>query len=191
MEIWKSIKGYKGYYEISDYGNVRSLTRIIKHINSSRIIKGRILKSGIGTNGYKYVILSKNGIKKTKYIHRLIALEFIPKINGEREVDHIDENKLNNNVFNLRWVNRYYNASRSTKGKYRRRNANGENNPNAKKVYCIENNKIINIFNCAKYLSNELNMNYSTLRKRLQKDDLIIDNIKYSYNGIKINQEIF
>lgn len=79
-------------YEIFDDGSVFS-------IKSNAFLKG-----SIGENGYKYYRLSKNNHKYLFYAHRLVATAFIDNYNNEPVVNHIDGNKLNNNVSNLEWV---------------------------------------------------------------------------------------
>lgn len=98
MEIWKDIKGYEGYYQISNYGDVKSVERNIIGRNRKEII----LKGGFDGK-YFFVILQKNCIKKHFKIHRLVALNFIDNPLNKPEVNHIDGNKLNNHVNNLEW----------------------------------------------------------------------------------------
>ena len=66
----------------------------------------RFLKPSLIGRGYYAICLSKNNKSKTCKIHRLVALHYIPLIHGKDEVDHIDKNKTNNDISNLRWVNR-------------------------------------------------------------------------------------
>lgn len=79
-------------YEIDENGNVYN--------ESTK----NWLKGSVGENGYKYYRLSKNNCKKMFYAHRLVAEYFIPNPNNLPIVNHIDGNKLNNNVNNLEWV---------------------------------------------------------------------------------------
>jgi hypothetical protein len=179
-EIWKDIKGLEGRYQISSFGNVRSLPGRVNSNIRNRIIKGRILKPNIGTNGYYYVVLFK-----TRYIHKLVSEAFMENTDGLSDVDHIDENKLNNNINNLRWLTHHENSSRSNKGRYRRKPAFLGDNPRAKKVYCFDKstNVLFKIYDCAKDISNKYDINYSTLRSKLRQDNLLINGLKYTYYG--------
>lgn len=98
----KKIKGYENYY-VSDNGKVFS------KINGELKEKTPFLSH----NGYKRVTLWNNGKQKKYFIHRLVAEYFVKNINNYDSVDHIDENKLNNNYNNLRWTSKSYNLGRS------------------------------------------------------------------------------
>ena len=92
LTVWLPIKGYDNY-EVSICGSVRNVTT------------KRILKPGITSNGYYMVVLCNKNGKKTHKIHRLIATHFIPNLDITKKcIDHIDSNRLNNTVSNLRWV---------------------------------------------------------------------------------------
>lgn len=99
-EIWKDIKGYEGLYQISNFGRVKSLKRMINKRRCEEIIK----KPSLGGKGYYRLPLCKNGINKYYFIHRLVADAFIPNPENKPTVDHIDRNKINNYVNNLRWA---------------------------------------------------------------------------------------
>lgn len=105
MEIWKDIKGYEGIYQISNLGNVRSLDYRILNTNGVgyRTIKGRVMKPRENNKGYLIIGFS-HGKRKTCTVHRLVAQAFIPNPNNYSDVNHIDENKHNNNVENLEWI---------------------------------------------------------------------------------------
>lgn len=104
-EIWKSVKGYDGKYEVSNRGRVKSIGRV--SINKRRkgdpFILGKVLKFSNCTGGYRQVVLMKNGIAKTIKIHRLVAKAFIKNAKNKPQVNHIDGNVENNNVSNLEW----------------------------------------------------------------------------------------
>lgn len=104
MEIWKDIKEYEGLYQVSNLGNVKSL-------NYRKTDKEKILKQTIYKNGYSRVLLSKNGIKKLKYVHRLVAEAFIPMDEYKNEIDHINCNRSDNRIKNLRWSTRKENCN--------------------------------------------------------------------------------
>ena len=106
IEIWKDIKGYESYYQVSDRGRVRSLDRIVKDRTRDRYqqLKGKILKETDNGKGYKLVFLTKDGKRENKYVHILVAEAFIPNPDNLREVNHEDLNKSNNCVQNLTWV---------------------------------------------------------------------------------------
>lgn len=92
-EMWLDIKDYEGHYQVSNTGKVRSL-------KTNRILKPRV------SGQYKYfsVSLCKNGKPKDFYIHRLVASHYIDNPENKYSVNHIDGNKMNNNVSNLEWA---------------------------------------------------------------------------------------
>lgn len=105
-EVWKDIQGYEGLYQVSNFGRVKSLGRYKK----SPLLKSgyfwaseKFLKLSKRVDGYLNVRLSKNGKCKNFKVHRLVAIAFIPNSKNLPQIDHIDADKTNNNVNNLRW----------------------------------------------------------------------------------------
>ena len=92
-EVWRSISGYLNY-QVSNIGRVRNTDT------------GHIMLNQMNPHGYYKINLTKDRDKKTYTIHRLVAQEFVPKPEAGHKlvVDHIDRNKLNNQVSNLRYV---------------------------------------------------------------------------------------
>lgn len=114
IEQWKPIPGYEGYYEQSTFGRTRSVDRT--YINSNGIkktIKGRILKQFKHTGGYVQVCLYKRMKKEKLLSHRLTASVFLPNPDNLPQVNHKDENKQNNCVWNLEWCTAKYNVNYS------------------------------------------------------------------------------
>jgi len=89
---WRNIPGYEGYYEISEYGD-------IKNVKTGKIRKTRINKK----HGYIDIDLYKEGICQWKRVHRLVAETFIDNPNNLPIVMHLDNNKTNNHYTNLKW----------------------------------------------------------------------------------------
>ncbi len=102
QELWLPIEGYEGYYEVSNMGRVKSLSRPVE--NSQRNVKEKFNKFHLKRDGYHSVLLSKNKIKKTISLHRIVAKAFLPNPEFKKFVNHIDGNKLNNCLSNLEWV---------------------------------------------------------------------------------------
>lgn len=110
-EIWVDVKGYEGYYQVSNKGQVRSLDRIVTGSHGKPVkVPGCVLKGEI-SKGYKRVNLAKDGKVKHMQVHRLVALNFLPNPDDLPEVNHKDENKLNNCLDNLEWCSCKYNIN--------------------------------------------------------------------------------
>lgn len=103
-EEWKPIKDYEGLYEVSNYGNVRSLKRNTAH--------ERILKPMFNKDGYMQVCLCKNNHRKTYRIHRLVAVAFVDGYSESNcVVNHKNEIKTDNRSSNLEWCDVLYNTN--------------------------------------------------------------------------------
>lgn len=130
QEFWKDIDGFPDY-QVSNLGNVKSLERKVKKWNGYRTVNERILKAKIDRGGYQMVGLCSYGKHKNMLVHRLVACAFLPNPDNLPQVNHIDENKLNNNVSNLEWCTREYN---NNYGSRTQRAAKA----NSKSVKCLE-----------------------------------------------------
>lgn len=161
-EVWLPIKGYEGYYEVSNLGRVKSF-------HGSKII---ILKSGLCGGGYSHVILCSNISKKTIKVHRLVLIAFIPNTENKRCVNHKNGIRTDNRLENLEWATHSennvhaYNVLGNTsyfKG------LKGIKNPNSKKLIDTKTNQIFHSHTeaCAFYgikrshLSNMINGIYT------------------------------
>ena len=136
-EIWKDIKEYEGYYQVSNIGRVKRLERVSRYKCGDslleRTVKERVMKNVFSDKGYYKVQLWKDGINKNCRIHRLVAIAFIPNHKKLSEVNHKDLDKINNNVSNLEWVTTTENRRHAVKnGVIFAKPQYGEKNPFSK-----------------------------------------------------------
>ena len=103
-EIWMDIPSLEGRYLASNHGRIRSLAA---HYSSAHILKQRINNAGYAVVDVRL----SNGKRKSCYVHRLVAEAFLPNPDHLPQVNHIDENKLNNSIDNLEYCDRHYNMS--------------------------------------------------------------------------------
>ena len=137
-EIWKDIKGYEGLYQVSNFGRVKSSTKILANRLSKR--------------GYYIVTLYKNAKGVTKTVHRLVAQAFIPNPDNLPQVNHKDENKLNNRVDNLEWCTAKYNINYSS----------------AKPILCVETGVV---YHSLTEVSEKYNIQLALLSRVCNKDN--------------------
>ena len=155
MEIWKEIEGYNGFYQVSNYGRIKSLRNniFLKQIRTSK--------------GYYGISLCNNGKQINIHTHRLVAQYFCLNNQNKNCVNHMDGNKQNNNASNLEWVT--YKENNSHADENLLRDIKGQKHPNSKlnneMVFFIRSNqKIIS----RKELSKQFNVSV-TLISLVQK----------------------
>lgn len=109
-EIWKGVPSLEDKYEISDKGNLRSITRQVPTKSGTRTVIGKILKTQLNYRGYSIVSLSlQDKSLKTFTIHQLVCMAHIPKFTKGTELNHIDGDKQNNALNNLEVSNPSHN----------------------------------------------------------------------------------
>lgn len=102
VEVWKDIKGYENYYQISNYGRIKSKERTSNCCyGKKRMLKEKMIFPSKFRNGYLRIMLSKDKVKKRFYVHELVAQAFLDNYEKGKVVHHIDYNKENNYYKNL------------------------------------------------------------------------------------------
>lgn len=182
IEIWKDIKGYEGHYQVSNLGNVKALYYKNKYgiINREKILKP------IFNGQYYQVSLCSSGKPKSHTIHRLVASAFLGENN--LPVDHIDGNKLNNNLANLEYVTHSENTIRAYKNKLinipkGKDNCNyGKPSKKRKQVgqYDINGN-LIKIWGCADMIAKDLHINANNIRNCCRNNRYRAGGFKWKY----------
>lgn len=166
MEQWKDIKNYEGMYQISNYGRVKSLDRLS---SNGHLIKSRYMKVSKKNNDYLYVGLSKSGVQKKYFIHRLVALAFIDNPHDFPQINHIDENKTNNYYKNLEWCTQKYNNNYGTKVERQVNNTDYtkiKRKMKCKKVMQLSlKDEIIKIYPSARAAARQLNISQGDISK--------------------------
>jgi len=138
MELYREIQGYKGLYEVSNYGNVRSLSRqTLGRWGKMKTSPGRVMKSSLTNAGYLRVDLCVNGSHKHYSVHRLVAQAFVPNPKNKRCVNHKNSNREDNRVENLEWVTYKENIDHA-KVNGRLKPPTGIHSYNGKKTHCLE-----------------------------------------------------
>jgi hypothetical protein len=119
-EEWKivTIAEFADLYEVSNFGEVRSLDRIGsggRAGKGARHYRGRIMRPHVTRKGYLTIYLRSAPSYRNVQVHRLVAMAFIPNPHGLPEVNHIDCDKTNNRVTNLEWTSRNGNHAHAVK----------------------------------------------------------------------------
>jgi len=105
-EIWHPCAGYETHYEVSNFGNVRSIERYANngHNNGLRKLPSKVLTPAVGKSGYLLVTFSVDNTQSSQNVHHLVARAFICNDSNKPQVNHKDGNKQNNCLDNLEWV---------------------------------------------------------------------------------------
>lgn len=113
-EIWTDVLGFESHFQVSNLGRIRSKDRLVVFKNGcSRFYNGIIRKQHYNKKrGYMYISFKVKGIVKTMSVHRVVAESFLGIKDGLC-VDHVDSNKLNNKLDNLRWITNRENLTRA------------------------------------------------------------------------------
>ena len=161
-ELWKDIPGYEGLYQISNLGQVKSFRKSTKYGCQNEYI----LKPNIASHGYKQVTLYKDTVKHKFLVHRLVASAFISNPNNLPQINHKDENRLNNYVDNLEWCTAEYNNAYGTA---RVRSIDTISKPIEQVTI---DGKIVAVYRSTRIAADILKINRGTLKSAINKHSL-------------------
>ena len=131
VEIWKAIPGYDGVYEASTLGRIRTIDRMVRGVyGSMQIKKGRIRKPSVAWTGYHNVTFWKDGKSiRAEMVHRVVLRTFVGPPAPGQDADHINFDRSDNRLENLRWLTRKENINHSDRAGRRKL---GDRHPNSK-----------------------------------------------------------
>ena len=109
QEEWRKVKSLDNLYEISNFGNFRSLPRIVPSRGKTRLSPGKLLSQSSDKDGYKISVASIYGKRINVKIHALVAQEFLNHSDKSKEINHINGLKYDNNILNLEVVTKAQN----------------------------------------------------------------------------------
>ena len=180
-EIWRDISEFKGFYQISNMGRVRRIADYSNQNSHWKLKEPRILNNRVSSTGYLRVVLSINGKHYDRYIHRLVANEFVDNPYGYKEVNHLDGDKTNNKADNLEWCTRSQNNSHAYKIGLKQ--VSGCCGKLKKKVAQIDTktNKITRIFESIDSVSKEFNCNHSSVTNCCMKRFKTLKGFKWRF----------
>jgi len=203
-EIWKPIRDYEGLYEVSSLGRVKSLSRLKKHYTGIKYkTKESIMAYKSKEGNYVRVVLSKNNIKNSFLIHRIVATHFIENKDNKPYINHKNVIKDDNRVENIEWCTQKENSIHALKNDlFVNSNLNFKK---ATQIRCIFKKhkigieKIIRIFKISKdqlygiinnknwcecngFVNNEESVNYSVVcdNKKAEKIRMFYKTKKYT-----------
>lgn len=168
MEIWKSIKNYEGQYQVSNFGNIKSL------LNNKHNKIEKIMKQYKTNCGYMQIMLCNNKEKHQFLVHRLVAQAFILNLKDKPQVNHINGIKTDNRVENLEWVTHQENIIHAYKVLNRKSSfigkvLYGNKNHNSKKIIQYNNKgEEIERFKAISYACKKYNISNASISNCLR-----------------------
>jgi hypothetical protein len=155
LEVWKDVIGYEGIYQVSNFGNVKSLGNEFSR-------KERLLKLSFQSKGYLTVVLQKYAKRKMVLVHRLVAEHFISNIDNKPQINHINGIKTDNRLENIEWVSHRENLDHAIENNLVLK---GDKNPTSK----LKENEVITIHDflskgvCIEILSKRYSVSFDTI----------------------------
>lgn len=187
-EVWKPIIGYEGYYLISNLGNIKRAERTVTRKNRVNIMpftyKEKILTPKKSKFGYLRIGLTKDKIRKFYFIHRLVFETFIGEIIDGFEIDHINTDKSDNRLENLRMVTPKENRNNMMTLEHYKKANKINSKKRERKINVYKNDVLINTFNSLSEAAEYFNINVSGIGHCCKGDFETYKGMTFQYNNI-------
>lgn len=190
IELWMPVGVFKGvdftgYYEISTFGNARSLDRwIVGKGGSKRLLKGKRKSPIKDIEGYLYFRFSKNGITKNVRVHQAVLQTFNPNPNPKiyTQINHIDENKENNRLDNLEWCTAKDNINY---GQHNKRVSETKRKRIGKRVVQLDNDcNFVKEWGCVAEIADKTNYSRTGIQNCLSGAAITCGGYKWIYSDV-------
>lgn len=171
FEVWKTIDRYNGYFAVSNYGRIKQYERVVRNGRGKRVIKEKIFdKISKNHQGYCFVTVSVKGKPINLYLHLEVGKAFIPNKWKLPQINHKDENKENNCVWNLEWCTAKYNTDYGTCIKRRSEKQKGvsrywQNKP----ILCYKDGVLVYEFNSLTEASETIGCRLNQISEHLNR----------------------
>jgi hypothetical protein len=187
-EIWLPVIGYEGYYEVSNYGKVKTCKKAHRIVNrygheTTYEAEEKLLKVSITRPGYARVTLCVNKHPKTYSVHRLVLIAFEPNVKNLPQINHKDGNKLNNHLDNLEWCDQSHNIQHAFDTGLNVKKTGWEHNQSKALRYVNEGNEI-SIFGSIGEASKAIGIKRELISKSCRENRAIHHG---KYKGAKFN----
>lgn len=184
-EIWKNVVGYKGLYQVSNRGRVKSVPRVVTYKNGTiQHRNGMVLSLPVHSCGYNRIILSKNANKVSLYVHRIVALAFIRNPENKSQVNHKNGIKTDNRVENLEWATCSENHYHSFKNGLNKGCTGWRGEKNARSVPVVQyscNGGLIEEYPSMSDASRATGINPGNIYRSCNKDNAFAGGFKWEY----------